>query len=88
MLAVRAGRGGRGRSVSHNATPSCNTITCRKKLAEVNKKLGDKFEISDAELASTLEACRSLLSSGQTLDLGDSATQARADTDETDTDGY
>jgi hypothetical protein len=44
----------------------------------VNKKLGDKFEISEAELASTLEACNALLAEGQDLDSGAGATQVRA----------
>lgn len=48
----------------------------KRKLAEVNKKLGEKFEISDTELASTVEACSSLLAEGQDLDTGEGATQA------------
>lgn len=41
----------------------------------MNKKLGEKFEISDTELASTVEACSSLLAQGQDLDTGEGATQ-------------
>ncbi|KAF8073094.1 FTSH5 [Scenedesmus sp. PABB004] len=48
----------------------------RKKAAEVNKKLGDKFEISEAELLSTVDACTSLLAEGQDIDSGAGATQA------------
>jgi hypothetical protein len=50
-------------------------LPCRKKLAEVNKKLGEKFEISETELLSTVEACSSLLAEGQDLDTGEGATQ-------------
>jgi len=39
----------------------------RKKAAEVNKKLGSKFEISDTELQSTLEACQKLLEEGSDI---------------------
>lgn len=53
---------------------------CRKKAAEVNKKLGDKFEISDSELASTVDACTSLLALGQDLDAGEGATTVRRGT--------
>lgn len=53
--------------------PAC--VPHRRKLAEVNKKLGEKFEISDTELASTVEACSSLLAQGQDLDTGEGATQ-------------
>jgi hypothetical protein len=43
----------------------------------VNKKLGEKFEISETELLSTVEACSSLLAEGQDLDTGEGATQVR-----------
>lgn len=41
----------------------------------MNKKLGDKFEISETELLSTVDACKALLEEGQDLDLGEGATQ-------------
>jgi hypothetical protein len=47
----------------------------RRKLSEVNKKLGEKFEISETELLSTVEACSALLAEGQDLDTGEGATQ-------------
>lgn len=50
-------------------------LCCRKKAADVNKKLGDKFEISETELMSTIEACNALLTEGQDLDTGEAATQ-------------
>jgi hypothetical protein len=37
----------------------------RKKMAEVNKKLGDKFEIADSELQGTFDACRQLMEAGE-----------------------
>lgn len=37
----------------------------RKKMAEVNKKLGEKFEISEAELQGTYDACRQLMEAGE-----------------------
>jgi hypothetical protein len=37
----------------------------RKKMAEVNKKLGDKFDISDSELQGTYDACRQLMEAGE-----------------------
>jgi hypothetical protein len=50
---------------------------CRRKASEVNKKLGEKFEISETELLSTVEACSALLAEGQDLDTGEGATQVR-----------
>lgn len=41
----------------------------------MNKKLGEKFEISEMELLSTIEACSALLAEGQDLDTGEGATQ-------------
>lgn len=52
-------------------------MPCRKKLAEVNKKLGDKFEISEVELLSTVDACKTLLLEGEDIDTGAAATQVR-----------
>ena len=37
----------------------------RRKMADVNKRLGDKFEISEAELQGTYDACRQLLEAGE-----------------------
>lgn len=37
----------------------------KKKMAEVNKKLGDKFEISESELQGTYDACRQLMEAGE-----------------------
>lgn len=50
---------------------------CRKKLSEVNKKLGDKFEISETELLSTVDACKALMEEGQDIDTGAASTQVR-----------
>jgi hypothetical protein len=49
--------------------------TLRKKLVEVNKKLGEKFEISDSELLSTVDACKALMEEGQDIDTGAASTQ-------------
>lgn len=63
---------------SHVSTTTLSLLCShRKKLADVNKKLGEKFEISETELMSTLDACRALLSEGQDLDTGEGATQVR-----------
>jgi hypothetical protein len=43
----------------------------------VNKKLGEKFEISEVELVSTVDACKSLLLEGEDIDTGAAATQVR-----------
>eukprot|EP00775_Hariotina_reticulata_P010429 gene10429-10587_t len=48
----------------------------KRKLSDVNKKLGEKFEISETELLGTVEACSALLAEGQDLDTGEGATQA------------
>jgi hypothetical protein len=53
------------------------SAACRRKAAEVNKKLGEKFEISETELLGTVEACSALLAEGQDLDTGEGATQVR-----------
>lgn len=37
----------------------------RRKMADVNKRLGEKFEISEAELQGTYDACRQLLDAGE-----------------------
>jgi hypothetical protein len=55
--------------------PVLSTAARRRKAAEVNKKLGEKFEISETELLSTVEACSTLLAEGQDLDTGEGATQ-------------
>ena len=47
-----------------------------KKMAEVNKKLGEKFEISEAELRGTYDACRQLMEAGEDLDSGAGASTA------------
>lgn len=43
----------------------------------MNKKLGEKFEISEVELVSTVDACKSLLLEGEDIDTGAAATQVR-----------
>ncbi|GBF88960.1 cell division protein [Raphidocelis subcapitata] len=48
----------------------------RKKMADVNKRLGEKFEISDSELQGTFDACRQLMAAGEDLDSGAGASQA------------
>lgn len=48
---------------------------CRRKLSEVNKKLGSKFEISETELLSTVDACKALMAEGQDIDTGAASTQ-------------
>jgi hypothetical protein len=50
-------------------------LSCRKKLDEVNKKLGEKFEISETELLSTVDACKALMAEGQDIDTGAASTQ-------------
>jgi hypothetical protein len=52
-------------------------LSCRKKLDEVNKKLGEKFEISETELLSTVDACKALMAEGQDIDTGAASTQVR-----------
>jgi hypothetical protein len=47
----------------------------RRKMGEINKKLGEKFEISDAELVSTVDACSQLMAEGADLDIGGASTQ-------------
>ena len=42
-------------------------------MVEVNKKLGEKFEISESELSSVVDACGQLLSEGMDLDTGEGA---------------
>jgi hypothetical protein len=46
-------------------------------MTEVNKKLGEKFEITDAELSSVVDACGQLLQEGVDLDLGEQASTVR-----------
>jgi len=42
----------------------------RKKMADVNKRLGEKFEIADSELLGTFDACRQLMEAGEVRWLG------------------
>lgn len=51
-------------------------VPTRRRAGEINKKLGDKFAITETELLGTIEACAKLLAEGQELDISEGAETA------------
>lgn len=52
------------------AARGADMASLRRKMSEVNKKLGEKFEISEAELQGTYDACRQLMEAGEVRGCG------------------